>query len=498
MTLIEDSQPRLASRIDSALDAPLGPGALTGARYLDSLDDGREVWVNGERIANVATHPTLAPCALELARIYDLQSGKHQDEMTYVNERGVRVSLSYLEPRSYDDLLKRRRNAELWAQNSFGMLGRYPDFCAAITIGFKDVGDELATFDPSFAVNSAWHHRWSADNDLCLGHGLHDPNMDKSLRPQQDPDRCLRAVRETDAGIIVRGARFITLGALSHEVQIAPTYVLNENEPEFALWFAVPVNTKGLKMVCREPFANRNQFDHPASSRFDEQDVLAIFDDVLVPWDRVFLYRQPEAANRLFRTRVMTWAVYAAAVQLLSRIDLLIGTSYLVAETGGTLARPEHQQLIGELVMYRSIFQSILRASEVDHTTTKSGLKVPGALIHQRAFIGQVSERLVGIVERIGSSSIIFNHSHADLIAPELQPLLDVYGRGKDIDAVRRTQLCKLAWDLTGDSFGGRQQLYERLHSGDPDSVLRANFSRYNPKAAKDMVASLLGWTDGE
>ncbi|SDR34332.1 4-hydroxyphenylacetate 3-monooxygenase/anthranilate 3-monooxygenase (FAD) / 4-hydroxyphenylacetate 3-monooxygenase [Rhizobiales bacterium GAS113] len=471
---------------------PLGPGALDGKRFLESLDDGRSVWLNGERIDKVATHPLFRAQALEMARIYDLQHQEGTREaMTFVNPNGVRVSCSYLEPRDAEGLMKRRRNAEIWAAESFGMMGRYPDFCASVAVGFKDCGDELAKLDPMFAQNAAWHHQYAAENDLCLGHGLHDPNMDKTLRPEQDPDRCLRIVKERDDGIVVRGARFVTLGPFSHEMQIAPTFMLNEREADHALWFAVPSNAPRLKMICREAFSNRSRFEHPASSRFDEQDTLVIFDDVFVPWERVFLARRPAEANRLFRSRVMVWAVFAAAVQLLARLELLIGTGYLLARTGGMDDRPHVQQELGELITYKRIFADILRAAEIDHQVTPNGLLAPGNITHQRAFIGMISERIIDIMEHIGTSSLIFNPSEKDFAVPELRPLLDLYGRGRGVDALTRTKLCKLAWDLTGDAFGGRQQLYERLHSGDPKAVLAGVYQRYDKAPAVAMVERL-------
>jgi 4-hydroxyphenylacetate 3-monooxygenase len=473
----------------------LGPGALNGERFIDSLKDGREVWISGERVEDVTTHPAFTGVIRELARIYDLQHDPSTREaMTFVDDAGVRVSVSYLEPKNLDDLLKRRRNAEIWSRESFGMMGRYPDFCAAITIGFKDVGDELATFDPMFARHAAWHHRWSAHNDLCLGHGLHDPTMDKSKRPEQDPDRCLRVVKERDGGIVVRGARYVTLGPVTHELQIAPTYVLNEREADHAVWFAVPVATPGIRQVCRPSVRGESAADHPAASRFDEQDALVIFDDVFVPWERVFLYRQPEAANRLFRNRVMTWAVYAAAIQLLARMELLVGTGHLMAQTAGAGDRPNVTLLMGELVTYKRIFESIVRHAEVDHVTTPSGLVTPGPMHHQRAFITMVSERLVAIIEQIGTSSLIFQPSAADFDAPQLAPLLERYGAAVGVTPQQRSQLCKLAWDLTGETFGGRQQLYERLHSGDPEVVVRGVYGRYDKSVATSMVSQLLGW----
>lgn len=485
----------VTSKSNPAPQAPaaLGAGALDGRRYLESLRDGRQIWVNGEKIADVTTHPLFRGLCHEMARLYDLQhEAATQDAMTFVNENGVRVSASYLEPRSSADLLRRRRNAEIWARESFGMMGRYPDFCAAIAVGFKDVGHELAKFDPAYARNAAWHHQYAAENDLCLGHGLHDPNMDKTLRPEQDPDRCLRIVKEKDGGLVVRGARFVTLAPVTHEMQIAPTYVFNEREADHALWFAIQTNAPGIKIVCREPFSGRGAFDHPASSRFDEQDALVIFDDVFVPWERVFLARQPLAANRLFRSGVMVWAIHAAVIQLVARMELLIGVGHLMARTGGIAARPNVQQLLGELVTYKHIFEALMRDSEVNCVTTAGGRTAPGQLLHQRAFITLVSERIVNILEHVGTSSLIFLPNEKDFAVPELKPLLDVYYRGKDVAAYDRTKLSKLAWELTGNSFGGRQQLYERLHSGDPNTILAGVYQRYDASGAVAMVNRLL------
>lgn len=473
---------------------PLGPGALDGRRYLDSLRDGREVWLNGEKIKDVAAHPLFRGMAEELARLYDLQhAAATRDQMTFVNDNGVRVSYSYLEPRSREDLLLRRRNAEIWSRESYGLMGRYPDFCAAITVGFKDAGDELAKIDPAFAKHAAWHHQFASENDLCLGHGLHDPNMDKTLRPEQDPDRCLRIVKEKDGGIVVRGARFVTLAPFSHEMQIAPTYVLNEREANMALWFAIQSNAPGLKILCREPFSGRNSFDHPASSRFEEQDALVVFDDVFVPWERVFLARQPLLANRLFRSRVMAWAAHAGAVQQLAHLDMFVGVSHLMAKVGGIDNRPHVQTLLGELITYKAVLDAVLRDAETNYVTTPNGLVAPGPLLHQRTFTTLVSERIGNILEHIGSSGLIFQPTAKDFESAELRPLLDLYYRGRNTTAVERTKLSKLAWEMTGDSFGGRQQLYERLHSGDPNTLLAALYQRYDHSRPVAMVNKLLG-----
>src|SRR5262249_1076442 len=184
-------------------------------------------------------------------------------------------------------------------------------------------------------------------------HALHDPTMDKSLRPEQDPDRCIRVVAERDDGIVVRGARpLTTFTPFSNECLVYPMTILNAREPEFAVWFAVPIATPGLKVLCREPYTqHRNTFDHPLSVRFDEQDATVVFDDVVVPWERVFLANAPERANAL-RLPLFKWAGYSSLIRLLVKLDLMVGTAHLMAVTAGADSNPRVQEDIGELVMY--------------------------------------------------------------------------------------------------------------------------------------------------
>lgn len=475
--------------------ATTSAGAMDGRRYLDSLRDGREVWLHGERVTDVPSHPAFARVAKTYADLYDLQHrAPTRDLMTYVDEDGTRVSTSYLPPTTPEQLLQRRRNTEVWANESFGMLGRFPDFCAAIIVGMYDIRDELNELHAGFGDNVARYLKFARQRDLALSHGLHDPAMDKSLRPAQDPDRCLRIVKERDDGIVVRGARFVTLGPLTNEVVIAPTYPLADNEPEFAVWFACPVNLPGVRQICRSPFTlHRSAVDHPLSTRFDEQDAIMIFDDVLIPWERVFLARAPKAANALFRSRVMTWAGYTSVLQLLARLELMIGTGHLLAETSGTGDRSTVALEMGELASYAGMFASIIRAAEIDCVRTRGGHVALAPAPHLRALITMTSERIVSILEHIATSSVVFTATAEDFDVPELRPLIDVYGRGKGVDAHYRHRLCRLAWELTADSFGGRQQLYERLHSGSPEVIVSNAYQRYDKSKGIAMVNRLIG-----
>jgi 4-hydroxyphenylacetate 3-monooxygenase len=478
------------------MTAGRGHGIMTGEEYLESLRDGREVWVHGKKVDDVTKHSAFKRVAREMARIYEQQHNPDlQDKMSFINDDGVRVSYSYSLPKNYDDLIKRRDNTAIWAKESLGMFGRFPDFCAAIIVGMYDARDEMAKIDPRYKANIENYLKYAAENDLSLSHGLHDPAMDKSKRPKEDPDRCMRIVEEREDGIIVRGARFVTLGPLTDEVVIAPTQTLQEDEPEFGLWFAMPVCAPGIKQICREPFSiNRDVRDHPLSTRFDEQDVVMIFDDVFVPWERVFLANAPKEANMLFRSRVMKWAAHCSVLQLLERLELMIGVSHLMIETEGKAGRQLIEMELGELVTYKEIFRSIIRTAEVEGSLTQGGHFAIKPAPHLRAFIGMVSERLVSIIEHVTTSAPIFVPSAEDMDAPELRPLIDRYWRGKGVDAGYRQRLCKLAWELTGDSFGGRQQLYERLHSGSPEVIVASVYKMYDKSDAIALVDAALAY----
>ena len=132
-------------------------GAMTGERYIESLRDGREVWLDGKRVDDVTTHPAFSGMVHEMARIYDLQyTDELRDLMTYPSaETGNRISYSYSLPRTYDEMMTRKRNSEIWMQESFGQLGRTPDFCSSIVCGWYDVRDELEKYSPKLAGNAA-------------------------------------------------------------------------------------------------------------------------------------------------------------------------------------------------------------------------------------------------------------------------------------------------------------------------------------------------------
>ncbi|MCP5381600.1 MAG: hypothetical protein H6912_04460 [Kordiimonadaceae bacterium] len=470
-----------------------GKGVKNGAEFLESLRDDRVVFYKGERVKDVTTHPIFSKMAHKIAESYDKQhEPEYQDKMSFIDEDGIRCSYSYAVPDTKEILAAKRTNTDVWVNDAMGMLGRLPDFVAGMTVGMYDIRHELAKLNPEFGQNAADYLKFARQNDLCLSHGLHDPCMDKSLRPSQDPDRCVRVVKERDDGIIVRGARFNTFGLYSNEIMICPTYGFKEDEKEFAIWFTVPCDAPGLSQIAREAHGGRNPLDHPASAVYDEVDSLIIFDDVFIPWERIFLYREPLKANQLFRSNVMTWASFAGGSLTILRLEILCAIAEMLAKTSGVINRPEVIAKLGEMCTYMGAIKSSFELSMIKATKTAAGNYKPALAPERRSFTTMVSERFIELIEHIGTSSLIFLPTAEDWNNPEIKEYLDVYMRGKDSSPMDRHKLCKFAWDLSGDGYGARQQMYERLHSGDPNVMVANAWRNTDLSHARSLIADFL------
>ena len=471
------------------------PGARNGRQYLDSLVDGREVWLNGERV-DVTTHEAFAGLRGELARLYDLQHcPEHRDAMVFASPlTGNDVSYSYLAPRTIDELLAKRRNTEVWSRESWGQLARAPDFMANVLVGMYDSRDDLAKSNPDFAANVVRYYEYCRENDIALTHSIVDPQIDRMSNPGECSDLALRVVRETDAGIVVRGAKQLaTLAPLANEilVYLSATFARREQQ-EFVSWFALPMDTAGLKILCREPLSlSSSGHAHPFAARYDEPDAMVFFDDVLVPWDRVFLLYDSEAAVRGLRG-INAWSLYASQIRFHERIRTFVGVTTMLAEAIGVHEFREVQERMGELISYAEIVRLGLRGMEADATITAGGLLAPGNDLALSSFAAQIAPRLLEIVRGIAASGIVMQPSEADLAEPQLRPFLDRYMRGHDIGVAPKARLFRLAWDLAADSSGTRQDLYERWHRGDVVRNRINLYRRYDRSEVVDRIGRLI------
>ncbi|MGH7962764.1 MAG: 4-hydroxyphenylacetate 3-monooxygenase, oxygenase component [Candidatus Binatia bacterium] len=482
--------------------------ARTGAEYLQGLKErNAEIWLGDERIRDVTTHPALRRCAHSVAHLYDMQHDPAlRDEMTYESPTsGERVGLSFITPRSLDDLQRRSRMMLHWARYSGGMLGRSPDYLNVSLMAAAAAAEFYAQNHPRHADNARNYYTYVREHDLCLTHTLVNPQANRALTATGHPSAeiAARIVKETDAGMVIRGARILaTLGPLSDEIVVFPSTVLKAaaDTASFAFAFAIPCNTPGLKFICREGFDyGYSHFDHPLGSRFEEMDVVVIFDDVLVPWERVFLKADPVLCNSVFAaTNAVVHMMHQVVVKNVAKAEFLLGVACLVVDAIGATEFPHVHEKIAECIINLELMKACLRAGEADAALDRWGVMCPHRppLDVARNVFPKMYPRMVEILQLLSSSSLMAAPPQAAFDSP-IGAEIERYFVVAKLDARERVQLFRLAWDIACSAFGGRQTLYERFFFGDPVRMASALYGIYDKEPLMDHVRQFLAREEG-
>ena len=495
---------------EPAASVRTAPGPMTGERYIESLKDGREVWIDGRRVANVTTHPAFRGMVHELARIYDLQNSPHyRDEMTCLDPDGRhRISVSWLFPRSAADLKKKRRNSELWNQLSWGQLGRSPDILAPYILSALHLKNEFSKVRHpkcDFGENLQKYYEYCRDHDLFLTHALGDPQVDRSNQTQnerravaEDTEVALHVVEETNEGVVISGGKQLSTAAShSHEVYVSLSATFAQrNDPKCVLAFAIPNDTPGLKILAREPVSRWfGSWGHPLEM-LDEQDCMLFFDRVLVPWDRLFMLYDPTpmvkmlgAAGGSVHFNFLGWS-NLCRVEV--RMRLMTAVATMVAEAIGVVEFRDVASKLGEMVTYCEMWRHAMEGIEHQAGPTPSGQWTLGPSRATHIWFAQVSGRMVELLRQICASGIIMQPSENDLASPEIRPYLDRYMRGKEVDVEYKSRLFRLAHDLAASSFAMRQEIYEYWHGGDPTRNRINLFRSYDQREMKDQIKQML------
>ncbi len=480
--------------------------ARTGAEYLAGLrEQPREVHLAGQRVADVTTFPGLARGARSVAALYDMQHDPAlRDQMTYSSDTtGQAVGLSFLTPRSREDLARRRVMMSHWARTSYGMMGRTPDFLNVSIMAMGAAGDYFARNRPEFKTNIVNYYHHVREHDLTLTHTL--VNLQRNRRPAAagttiSTDVALAVVRETDAGIVVRGPRVLaTLGPLADEIAVYPvrnSQLANaEDAWRYAFAFAIPCGTPGLKFLCRESFdLGRSTFDHPLGSRFEEMDAIVFFDDVLVPWERVFLYGDVELANGLsYATNQYYHSGHQVVTKNVAKCEFVLGLAALVVRTLGSETIPHVHALMAELIEGLETMKALLLAAEANAALDQWGVMCPARApitVARNLFI-RLYPRMAEIIQLLGSSSLMALPAEADLEGPLAQHI-EQYLDTDTASARERVQLFHLAWDLACSAFGARQVLYERYFQGDWTRNATILYNNYDTAPLAQQVREFL------
>ncbi|MGA4837352.1 4-hydroxyphenylacetate 3-hydroxylase family protein [Streptomyces sp. G45] len=462
----------------------------TGSDYLASLKDARRVFVDGEPVPDVAHHPAFAPIARTIAGLFDTAADPASGIARTDPGTGATVNRLFTTPRSREDLTAYREAATVWARETHGWVGRSPDHVGAFFAAFAAHPEAFAaqSGEHDFAANIAAYHQRIVDEDLYLSYAIIPPQVSRATTAHAwDGELVQVGVAEERAdGIVVRGAQMLaTGGAVADEIFVSCIKPLGPEDTDFALSFAVPVGADGLKLYCRRPYAPAasSAYDYPLTTRFDETDALLVFNDVFIPWERLFVYRDVAGLRRqFFDTGAHVLGNWQAQTRFAVKLQFLAGLARKVTAVNGVDRFPGVVEKLGELASLASLVESGVLAAEYTAEPDGQGLWRPGARAVYGA-MGLQSElypRVLAILrDLVGGGVLQVPSSVADMTHPESRADIDRYVHSPHAEAEERVKLFKLAWDAVGSEFAGRHHQYELFYAGAPFVVKGYAYRNY-------------------
>lgn len=474
----------------------------SGSEYKGALDDGRQVYVDGQRVANVAGHPAFRAAVEHIGRLYDFAADPAQAElMTFVDADGQRYHRMWQVPASREDLVSRRRAHEAWQELTFGLMGRTPDHVSAFISGFKGGADVFARGGDQFAEHVRAFYSHARARDLYLAYAVVPPQGDRSKTAGQQTQKLFYAgvAAERDGGIVLQGAQGIATGAvLADAVFISSIVPLRPGDEDYAISVVVPMNSPGLKVYPRRSYATiaHNAYDYPLSSRFDETDSMIVLDDVFVPWENVFIYRNVELCQaQFFETAAHVLGNFQALTRLSVKLRFALAITKRICEIHGTDRLPPVQSTLGQLAAYATAIKAFVLAAEANPTIDQSGVARPDVEMVNGGLVLQplITQTVMQMLRELAGGGVIGLPASAVMFtSPETSEDINRFFASGEVSAVDRVKLLKLAWEMVGTEFGGRQHQYEMFYAGAPFITQMRNYLVYDWSRPARLLESFL------
>jgi 4-hydroxyphenylacetate 3-monooxygenase len=476
----------------------------TGQQYRESLNDGRQVWMNGERVADVTTHKAFKPIVDIRARIYDMAHDKSTaPAMTCLDEKtGETNCVGYQLPRTQEHWQAKRKAVDLVMKDIGGVVIRVGDETIGEMWSLYDGQNVLREVDSRFADNIENHVYTALRSDTFHVSGNTDPKGDRSKRPQdQDPDMLLHLVKETDAGIVVRGAKYETAAAYANQAFVKPTIANwgDDKLSDYALGFICDMAAKGLKHICRTGFAGRAPArDYPLSNRCDEVDTLLIFDDVLVPWENVLFYRHTRAAS-FIRGTLHRYSAFPFVQRMLTIADMMIGVALFNVRQTGLDQQQAVREKLAELAIYRETINAHLTAAVALAEKSPAGLLMPNQSL---LYTGRVQActrlpAMMHIARELCGGQICVTPDSAAFDDPETKKWLEKYYSVNEFwVAEDRRKLLAFARDLLNSDSAGHRVTFELFAQSPPFAHLNAVYNNFDFAGPLDFVRKAAGLSD--
>jgi 4-hydroxyphenylacetate 3-monooxygenase len=478
----------------------------TGADHLAALRDGRDVRLDGRRVADVTTDRAFRGAVASAAALYDAQAAPGAVErLTYEipGGGGRRANRAWQAPRDYADLVHRRRALEEWAEGHVGFIGRSPDHLASCLVGMEAGLDVFESYDPARAAALRGYVAHARSRDLFLTYVIINPQADRSkaAHAQASADLALGIVDEDREGITVLGAKMLaTSSVMANEIFVGCIQPLVPGDERHAVAFAVPIATRGLRLLSRKSYEAQagSAFDSPLASRFDENDAVALFDEVKVPWDRVFAARDIGIMAAMWHaTPAHVLQNYQSQIRLLVKMRFLAGIARRTAEVNGTVNMPQVREALGQAAAEAGMVEGLLCGMEAKGSV-RSGIFVPDrALLYSaQVLTQQLYPRFIdGLRELAGGGLIMLPASVADFEDPATAADIARTQSSPAVDATGRVKFFKLAWDAVGSEFASRHVQYEKFYAGAQFVTRGHAFRTFDWAASAKLVDNVLDAT---
>lgn len=477
----------------------------TGEQHSQSLRDGRQIYLDGGVVDDVTTHPAFRNVVASVGKLYDFQGRpENQELMTFEipdgGSKGERANRIWQLPKSYEELVTRRHALVAWTELHGGFLGRAPDHVASCLGGMYIGREVFAEYDPERAEALAAYYRHARDNELYLTYVIINPQADRSKAAHEQSNEALTAgvVDRDGDGLTIHGAKMLaTGGVVANEVLVTCIQPLQPGDARFAVSFAVPMNAKGLKILSRKSYEAHavSEFDNPLSYRFDENDAVLFFDNVKVPWERVFIDQDVEMCQKQFHaTPAHVCQNYQAQVRLMVKMKFLIGLGHKITETNGTTDFPQVRETLGQLAAHGAMVEAMVQAMEVkgamfgDYFVPDRHTLYAAQVLTQQLY----PQVMTTLRDLAGGGMIMLPSSVADFANPELRDLISRTQQSPVLGSDDRVKFFKLAWDAVGSEFASRHTQYEMFFAGASFVTKNHSYRTYDWEHGKGLVDRLL------
>ena len=478
----------------------------TGKDHLEQLRDGRVVFIGDEKVSDVTKHPLLKRAAKTVARLYDLKHNKeYKDHLTY-QENGETFSTWFIQAKNKDDLRKRSKAHKIIADQTSGMMGRSMDHVASFVTGMSTSTDIFDNEKYKFSDNLLNYYEYMKKNDVFASYAVVPPQAARNPEFYQKrnlPIPTLSVVSENDKGVVISGMKMLATSAIfANEIWIGNLIPLAPDQVKQSITCAIPCNANGLSLWMRQPLSNHydNQFDAPLSWNQDETDVLVMCDKVLVPWERIFVKDDAIQSREIyFKTPAHCYGNHQSNVRYWSKMELIVGRCYKVAKATGADDVPAVRETLGKMSALESTLSGMIYGQIENAENWPENFKTFNRRIMYAA-LNFCTDNYSMIIDELrtlcGGGVFQMPASIKVMKNKELLNDFETYFQTPQMNALDRMKLFKLAWDVVGSEFAGRQLQYEKFYAGASFIIRNHNFRETPWNHFEDVVDKVMSKYD--